>query len=71
MVDSGAVYHFTGKWTSDYSLNFSCNTKRNGKDLGLTIWMTSKISGQMDYRLYTTIGEETLITDEGKLMKKK
>ena len=68
--DSGAVYNLIGKWTNEFSLNFSCNTVRNGKKIGITLWLIFKIKDQLDYSMYTSIGEETLISDKGILKRK-
>jgi len=69
--DSGEVYDLTGKWTNDYSLNFTCNTVRNGKNIGITLWMIVKIKDQLEYKRYTNIGEDLLISDSGILSRKK
>lgn len=69
--DSGAVYDLIGKWTNNFSLNFSCNTERNGKKIGITLWLIFKTKDQLDYSMYTSIGEETLISDKGVLARKK
>ena len=71
MNDHGEAYDLIGKWMNDYNLNFSCNTERAGKKIGITIWMNTKITDELGYKMYTTIGDNLLITDEGKLMRKK
>ena len=71
MNDHGEAYDLLGKWTNDYNLNFSCNTERGGKKIGITIWMNIKTPGELGYKRYTSINETLLITDEGKLMRKK
>lgn len=69
--DSGAVYDLIGKWTNDFALNFSCNTIQKGKKIGITLWMIFKVNDELDYSMYTSIGEETLITDKGILKRMK
>ena len=71
MNDKGEAFDLIGKWTNDYNLNFSCNTSRGGKHIGITLWMNIKVPDQLGYKMYTTIGDDLLITDEGALMKKK
>jgi hypothetical protein len=71
MNDEGEAYDLNGKWINDYNLNFSCNTERGGKKIGLTLYMNIKTPGELGYKMYTSIGESLLITDEGKLMRKK
>jgi len=71
ITDQGAVYDLEGSWMNKYNLNFNCNTERSGKKIGITIWFGLKNEDYIDYRMYTTIGNDLLITEEGKLMKKK
>ncbi len=70
MNDKGEAYDLIGKWTNNYNLNFSGSTERGGKKIGITMWMNIKTPGELGYKMYTTIGENLLITDEGKLRKK-
>ena len=69
--DQGVVYDLKGSWTNKINLNFNCNTERNGKKIGITIWFGLRNEGSIDYRMYTTIGSDLLMTEEGKLTKKK
>jgi hypothetical protein len=69
--DQGTVYDLKGSWTNKLNLNFNCNTERNGKKIGITIWFGLRNEDSIDYRMYTTIGNDLLITEEGKLTKKK
>lgn len=68
--DSGAVYDLTGKWTNENSLNFSCNTVKNGKKIGITLWLIFKVKDRLDYSMYTSIGEDLLISEKGLLARK-
>jgi hypothetical protein len=67
--DSGEVYDLQGSWVNNYNLNFSTSGTRNGKSLGITLWFGLKIPNQLEYKLYTTIGDDLLISDTGKLQK--
>jgi|GEM_PF-4051229 len=71
ITDQGIVYDLKGSWMNKYNLNFNCNTERNGKKIGITIWFGLKNEDWIDYRMYVTPGDNQLLTDEGKLMKKK
>ena len=68
--DSGAVYDLVGKWTNENSLNFTCNTEKNGKKIGITLWLIFKIKDSLEYSMYTSIGEGLLITEKGLLKRK-
>ncbi len=69
--DNGEAYDLIGKWTNDYNLNFSCNTERRGNKIGITIWFGLKVPDEIGFKMYTSIGDNMLITDEGKLKRKK